>query len=136
MIPNEITDYACSLSDLVIYANKPLSDHPGICMVSLVPEVSGLVAEIKESDETDFPLSECYRNMSAVAAALTIQGLSQGNIVHKVSMYGIIIVVANLDRAKLIKLEINFETNTCRLLKSVGIYQLDLLLNAVLSTLD
>ena len=38
-------------------------------------DVSGIIAEVKEENKTDYPMSECYRNMSTVGTALAIQGL-------------------------------------------------------------
>ena len=52
-----------------------MSCQPSICFVKLIPEVdnvSGLVAEVKESDETEYPVAECFRNISVVAANLAI----------------------------------------------------------------
>ena len=110
-----------------------------MCALTILPEgadVSGIVAEVKEEDKTDYPLSECYRNMSGVGAALAIQGLQQGFIINNVIIYGIVAVVSKVNSSRLIKLEIDFQENTYKYIKSLGEYPLDLLLNAVISTLD
>ena len=69
------------MADLVIHKNK-MSHDPGICMV--IFERSGIVAEIKEDEDDDYPMSECMRNMSDVAAAQVIQALQQGFVIHNV----------------------------------------------------
>jgi len=64
-IASEITDYVCSPSDLIIHANKPMTNDPGLYLVSLIPEienVSELVSEIKEDDGSDYPVLECFRS--------------------------------------------------------------------------
>ena len=104
----------------------------------LIPEienVSGLFCEIKGANGSDYPVLECFRNMSDVAAALTLQGLNQGIVVHKMPIYEIVAEVLNMDKARLLKLKIDFKTNTSSFLKSFGTCQFDLLLNAVVSIL-
>lgn len=134
----EITDYASSSPDIIIHSNKPLGSHPSVCLVKLIPELdnaSAFVAEIKESDETEYPISECFRNMSTVAANLTIQGLQQGLLVNQVSVYGIVAVVCDVERARLLKLVLDFTTNTSKFMKNFGVYAFDLLLNAIIDNL-
>ena len=58
--------------------------------------VLGLVAETKENDEGEFPIFECYRNMSAVAASLVVSALQQGVMMDDVSIYGAISIVSKI----------------------------------------
>ena len=73
-----------------------------MCFLSLLPEgadVLGIVAEVKEEDKTDHPMSECYRNTSAVGAVLAIQGLQQGFVINNVVIYGIVAVVSKVNNS-------------------------------------
>ena len=120
LMPTELTEYAASEADLVIIPDKAITNDTTVCMVML-----GLVAEVKEKDEGDFPISECYRNMSAVAASLVVQTLLQGTAVEKVSIYGIVAVVADIDASTLLKLQIDFKNDNIKFLKSIGTYKFD-----------
>lgn len=89
-----------------------------------------------ENDEGEFLMSKCYRNMSAVAASLVVQALRQGIVVERVRIYGIVAIISQIDKCKLVQLQIDFNDDSVRFFKSFGSYQFDLLLNAVLSELD
>lgn len=74
--------------------------------------------------------------MSAVAASLVVQALRQGIVVERVHIYGIVAIISQIDKCKLVQLQIDFNDDSVRFFKSFGSYQFDLLLNAVLSELD
>ena len=55
------------------------------CYVATVPQLYGMVAEIKNVDNTSYPIWECFHNMSGVGAAcITMKVLNQGFIVNHV----------------------------------------------------
>ena len=112
-----INDYAASMADLVIHKNQ-VNANQNVCMI--IFERVSIVAEVKEKDDGDYPLSECIRNMSGVAAAQVVQALQQGFVVDTVSIYGIVMIVSDIDKARLLKLEIDFKQNTTKYLKSFG----------------
>ena len=60
LMPTDSNEYAASEADLVILQDRAVINDTPVCVMML-----GLGAEVKEKDEGDFPISECYRNMSA-----------------------------------------------------------------------
>ena len=120
-----ITDYATSKADLVIMRNG-LHSNIRICFVSVVPEVSSIIAEIKESDETEYPVWECFRNMSAIV----------GYLVNCVVVYGIVVQVKKTDSPTALKYIGSFESNTTTFFKAQGKYPFHLLLNAMVTHLQ
>ena len=107
ILPEEINEYACSKADLVIRKDKLVStDIVECCMVSIIEDVpavdviTGLVGELKIDDDTDYPESECFRNMSAVGASMAMEVLMQGVLVNQATMYGIIIELDKLNETK------------------------------------
>ena len=133
-----ITDYATSKADLVIMRNG-LHSNIRICFVSVVPEVlevSSIIAEIKESDETEYPVWECFRNMSAIAAKITMNTLKLGYLVNCVVVYGIVVQVKKTDSPTALKYIGNFESNTTTFFKAQGKYPFHLLLNAMVTHLQ
>ena len=85
ILPEEITEYAKSKADIIIRKDQLVTqDVFKCCVVSLTDDVpavnwtKGLVGEIKLDDETEYPESECFRNMSALAASMSMEILSQG----------------------------------------------------------
>ena len=65
-----------------------------------------------------------------------MQSLKQGFVVNNVLIYGIVVVVANLAHARLLKLEIDFKNDVLQYMKCAGLYRFDSLLNAVVSKLE
>ena len=142
--PAEINEYATSKADLVIRKGKPVSSdrlkcayvsvddhHCGANCVSTVPSVSRMVAELKIDDETTGPVWECFRNMSGVAASLALRILSQGVLVDTVTMFGLVVTIEHLERTKLLKLECNLKNGMSKFVTCNGVFEFDLLLNAV-----
>jgi len=52
----ELTDYATSRSNLVIMTNDIDKKKLTTCFIMIAPNVSGLVAEVKEADDTEHPV--------------------------------------------------------------------------------
>ena len=132
--PTEVTDYAASQSDLVIFKNE-LGTNPRGCNIIIHEHRSGLAAELKEEEDGEFAISECFRNMHGTAANLVLQATRQGIIIDCVTIYGIVGIVKEIDQAKLLELHIDFTINMTNFFKSVGLYSLDLLLNAIVKQL-
>ena len=63
----EVTDYAASQADLVIFKNY-VGTNPKGCNIIVRDNQIGLGAEVKEVDEGDLAVSECFRNMHGTAA--------------------------------------------------------------------
>lgn len=131
IIPQRITEYATSKADLVIHRLKNLVTNKE----GEVENVSGLVVEVKEDDDTDYPIWECYKNMTAVAASLTLQVLQQGALVNRVTVYGIVPVVRNMDGTRLTKLMADFVKGKVDFCQAEDTYPLHLLLNAVVGNI-
>ena len=104
-------------------------------VVHSVDKVMGLVGELKLDDIDRVAESECYRNMSAVATALSMEMLAQGYIVNQSIVYGIVATAGNLDKSTLLKLEANFAEAKCKFLKCKRPLQLNVVLNLVVSLL-
>ena len=66
---------------------------------------------MKEVDEGDLAVSECFRNMHGTAANLVLQAARQGIVIDSVTVYGIVAIVEEIDRAKLLELQIDFTVN-------------------------
>ena len=140
--PEDITEYATSRGDLVIYKCTGLQEIRG-CLVHFagsseikhVAYLRGMVAELKVEDTSSAPMWECFHNMSAVGAALTMRVLKEGNIVDKVCMYGVIGVVSCLEQSKLLYLEMNYKTGQCHFKECVNLMDFDILMNIVVSFL-
>lgn len=130
----DITDYAASQADLVIFKNQ-VGTNPKGCNIIIRENRIGLAAEVKEVDEGDLAVSECFHNMHGTAANLVLQAARQGIVIDSVTVYGIVAIVEEIDRAKLLELQIDFTVNLNNFFKSVGVYSLDLLLNAVVKQL-
>lgn len=109
LVPEEMNEYAMSKADLVIRRDKLILDDDLKCMMVFVDGiagvdcVSGMVTELKVDDQTSAPVWECYRNMSQVAASLAVQVL-----IKKVTMFGVVASVNNLDHTRLLKMECDF----------------------------
>ena len=88
------------------------------CVVSIVEDVpvvdviTGLVGGIKIDDDTDYPESECFRNMSAVGASMAMEVLTQGILVNQATMYGVIIELDKPNETRLLKLTCDFPMGT------------------------
>ena len=54
-------------------------------------------------DETDYPESECFHNMSAVAASIAMEILV---VVNQATIYGVVIEIDHLDNTKLLRLDL------------------------------
>ena len=142
ILPEEINEYTCSKSDLVIRKDKLVpSDIIKCCVVSIIEDIpvvdviSGLVEEIKIDDDADYPESECFRNMSAVGASMAMEVLTQGILINQATMYGIVIELDKLNETRLLKLTCDFPMGTSTFLKSRKVLPLDIILNCVLSIL-
>jgi len=141
-IADHINEYAMSKADLVIRKAEllPLDDNPPKCCVIFVNDipalevVSGMVAELKIDDETSY-VWECFRNMSGVAASLAVELLTQGTIVNKVVVFGVVALVNHHKRSQLIKLECNFDTEKCEFTRCRGLFDIDILMNIVICAL-
>ena len=143
-IPEDITEYATSRGDLVIYKCTGMQQTRG-CLVHFVgperPEaehveyLSGMVAELKVDDTSNSPVWECFHNMSAVGATLTMRLLREGKVVDKVYMYGVVAAVKCLEQSKLLYLEMDYTTGQCHFKESVNVMDFDILMNIVVSFL-
>jgi len=70
--PTEVTDYAATQADLIIFKNE-LGTNPGGCSVIIHERRTGLVAKMKEDDEGGYAVSECFRNMHGTTANIVLQ---------------------------------------------------------------
>ena len=93
----------------------------------------GMVAELKISDKTSYPVWECFHNMSGVGACITLKALSYGVLVQQVIIYGVVTTTEESNKARLIQLHMDFERGTCFFKQCDGCFPLDILLNAILS---
>ena len=134
---SEINEYATSRADLVIKKDQVATGDQKCCMIFTIQQtdITAMVAELKVDDSTTFPLLECFRNMSAVAGSITIDALKQGFIVNEVTVFGVIVQISSLDHSLLIKLYWNFETGQRHLRKCVNEFNINELLNLVISEL-
>ena len=136
--PEELNEYAASKADLVVRRVKEKVTSLDCCIVSVdVPSLKclGMVAELKISDTSNIPVWECFRNMSAIAASLALEILTCGTLVDTVSVYGIVAVITDLQHARLIKLKLDFRSGECTFMRCRKEFDLDLLLNMVVSSL-
>lgn len=112
---DELNEYATSRADLVIRREKCNEEEMSCCFVSLnddVPDVTndipcidgvcGLVTELKLSDESNHPICEYFRNMSAVGASVAIEELAGDRLVNHVKVYRIVARVNGLQHSKLL----------------------------------
>ena len=81
--------------------------------------------------KTEYPVWECFRNISGIAAKITMNTLKLGCLVNCVVVYGIVIQVNRTDSTTALKCIGNFESNTTTFLKAQGKYPFHLLLNAM-----
>ena len=77
VMPKEINEYLRFKSDLVIRKDKltksVCSDTFQCCVVSVMDKITRMVSEMKVDDKTDYPESECFRNMSMVAPSMVME---------------------------------------------------------------
>ena len=81
ILAEEVNEYAASRADLVIRRDKGKATNAECCLVSVdVHSVDcvGMVAELKMDDNTNLPIWECFRNMSAIAVSLAVEFLTNG----------------------------------------------------------
>ena len=69
--------------------------------------------ELKLSDKTSYPMWECFHNMSAIGSYMALKRLTQGIILRKVIVYGLVVVVSDLQHTRLLKLEMDLENGRC-----------------------
>lgn len=135
----ELNEYAASKADLVVRRVKENETYLDCCIVSIdVPPLTdciGMVAEMKIDDSSNTPIWECFRNMSAVAAKLALEVLTSGTLVDTVKVYGIVAAVTDLKHTRLIKLDLDFKSGKCTFMKCRKEFDLDILLNIVVSSL-
>lgn len=125
LIAEEVTDYATSRADIIIRQDMLFNLPMQCCMVSLIEDVPSvdtvmrLVGEMKVDDsiDNDLPETECFHNMSAVAASLAMEVLAQDLLVNQVKIYGIVIRITNLDHTRLLRLDCNYVEGNCTFLK-------------------
>ena len=72
---------------------------------------SGLVAELKEDEEGELTISECFRNMHGTTANLVLQAARQEIVIDRVTIYGTVRVIKEIDKARLLELHIGFIYN-------------------------
>ena len=134
--PAEVNDYARSQAYLVIHKHIHLQKSSMKCATMMTCEtLSGMVAELKLTDGTSYPVWECFHNMSGIGANIAMKGLSQGVIVDYVVVYGLVTQIDSQHRCRLLQLVLNFNENICEFKQCDGHFQLDLLLNAILAHL-
>ena len=113
----EVNEYAKSRADLVIRRDE---GYPvkvcGVWKHSEVDEaLTGMVAG-------SLPIWECFRNMSGTGTAISMEYLGRGIIINKVVIYGIVVWINDLNHAKLIRLEMNFELGECKFIMDFWIW--------------
>ena len=58
----------------------------------------GMAAEVKLDDNTSSPIWECFHNMSAIGASVTMKALTLGVIVNRMIVYGLVLSIEMRDR--------------------------------------
>ena len=132
----EVNEYATSKADLVVY--KRLGEQFSTlkcCFISVsqIPDLCEMVTELKMSDQTSYPIWECFHNMSAVGANIGLKALSMGKLINQVLVYGIVTTIDDTSSARLIQLWMNFDENKCIFLECDGKFPLAMVLNSTLS---
>ena len=95
-----------------------------------------MAGEIKVESAHEDAVNECILNMFGQATNLAMKAISDGNLVTKITMYGIVVAACKPDEAKLLHLLMNFENNTCEFKLVANCYQFMPLLNAVIEELS
>ena len=123
--PCQTNEYASLKADLVIYKDKLRNGD----------EINCVVTEIKIADDSAYTVSDCFRNMSGVAASLATRVLRERVFVKQVNVIGLVLQVSDTSRTMLLKLVWDFGTNTCKFMKSQQVFEFDYLINAAVSVL-
>ena len=149
-----VNEYAYSQPDLLIYHSqrflvtlsalsiKVVCPHIDIlCATQDIVEIDKLhmiamAGEVKVESAHEDAVNECFMNMFGQATNLAMKAISDGNLVTKITMYGIVVAARKPDEAKLLHLLMNFENNTCEFKLVANCYQFTPLLNGVLEELS
>ena len=78
---------------------------------------------------------ESFHNMSAVGTHMAVKRLSQDILLDKYTIYGLVVVARDLKATKLIQLSVDFEKGESSFKMCEQVYDLDVILNAVLDKL-
>jgi len=83
---------------------------------------------VAELNETNYPIWKCYYNMlGVVATSLVVELLTQGTIINKAVVFGVVALVNHPKHSQLIKLECNFETEKWEFSRCCGLFDIDIL---------
>jgi len=92
-------------------------------------ELIAMAGELKVQWVGDNAINECFYNMFGQGV---MTSLSSGNIVKRIVMYGIVVAVHLLEKAKLLQVIMDFENNTSQFKLVAEDYNFTMLLNTVL----
>ena len=100
-------------------------------MINLI----GMAAEVKLDDKTSSPIWQCFHNMSAIGASVTMKALTLGVIVNRMVVYGLVLSIEMRDRCKLLQLVMDYDHHVCLFYECDSTFPLDLLINAIVAHL-
>ena len=145
-----VNEYVNSLPDVLIYHGKGYMktinaltlqvEYPHydiLCdnkvnMEGEEVELIAMAGELKVPCVGDNAINECFYNMFGQGVNLAMKSLSSGNIVKHIVMYGIVVAVHLPEKAKLLQIIMDFESNTSQFKLVAQDYDFTMLLNTVL----
>jgi len=142
-----VNEYVNSLPDVLIYHGKGYMktinaltlqvEYPHydiLCdnKLNMEVELIAMAGELKVPCVGDNAINECFYNMFGQGVNLAMKSLSSGNIVKHIVMYGIVVAVHLPEKAKLLQIIMDFESNTSQFKLVAQDYDFTMLLNTVL----
>ena len=97
-------------------------------------EVEGTL-EIKSDEINEKAITECYHNMFAGATKIITNVLSQGKVVKRAVMYGIVCNMQQPQKSIMLRLEIDIDQQHCHFFRLLLQVPFSVALNRVLSRL-
>lgn len=127
-MPN-VNEYSTSVSDCLLYhESKVFQEHTsGIVLTSdseddddhplevgnSVSEAHGNTFEVKYPIISESNINECFFNMFGGGTKLVSMSLRQGNVVNKLSMYGIVVSMQDPHNTTILHLQVDFVKSKC-----------------------
>ena len=138
-----VNEYAYSQPDLLIYHSQRFLATLSALSINVVHPHIDILCATEDTVEIDklhmIAMTgevKVETNMFGQATNLAMKAISDGNLVTKITMYGIVVAAHKPDEAKLLHLLMNFENNTCEFKLVANCYQFTPLLNAVIKELS
>ena len=148
-----LNEYVYSQPDLLLYHSERFLKHVSALTVKVTypcidvlsaeesvlvydeVHVMGIASEVKVEDAGEDAVNECYCNMFGQGVNLAMKGVCKGMLVKQVTMYGIVVAAHKSNEARLLKLLMNFEENSCTFQYASNHYNFTTLLNSVIAAL-